>query len=131
VKLEFEKVYAPFLLMNKKRYAGLYWSRPDKWDKMDTKGIETVRRDNCALVRSVVDTVLKRILVERSVPGALEYVKQVIADLLQNRLDISMLVITKALGKGADSEDYKAKQASMGGMRARAQIYGRGRACRT
>lgn len=28
--------------MNKKRYAGLYWTRPDKWDKLDTKGIETV-----------------------------------------------------------------------------------------
>ncbi len=44
-------------------------------------------------------------------PGAIDYVKQVISDLLQNKLDISMLVITKALGKGADSEDYKAKQA--------------------
>ena len=47
VKLEFEKVYFPYLLMNKKRYAGLYWTRPDKWDKLDAKGIETVRRDNC------------------------------------------------------------------------------------
>ena len=32
--------------MNKKRYAGLYWTNPDKHDKMDTKGIETVRRDS-------------------------------------------------------------------------------------
>lgn len=46
IKLEFEKVYYPYLLMNKKRYAGLYWSSPDKWDKMDAKGIETVRRDS-------------------------------------------------------------------------------------
>merc|ERR1719201_487118 len=30
VKLEFEKVYFPFLLMNKKRYAGLYWTNPKK-----------------------------------------------------------------------------------------------------
>ena len=37
VKLEFEKVYCPYLLMNKKRYAGLLWTRPDKWDKMDSK----------------------------------------------------------------------------------------------
>ena len=29
VKLEFEKVYFPYLLMNKKRYAGLYWTRPE------------------------------------------------------------------------------------------------------
>jgi DNA polymerase delta subunit 1 len=38
VKLEFEKVYFPYLLMNKKRYAGLLWTQPDKYDKMDTKG---------------------------------------------------------------------------------------------
>ena len=27
VKLEFEKVYFPYLLMNKKRYAGLLWTK--------------------------------------------------------------------------------------------------------
>ena len=40
IKLEFEKVYFPYLLINKKRYAGLYWTRPEKYDKMDSKGIE-------------------------------------------------------------------------------------------
>lgn len=40
IKLEFEKVYFPYLLINKKRYAGLYWTRHEKYDKMDTKGIE-------------------------------------------------------------------------------------------
>ena len=40
IKLEFEKVYFPYLLISKKRYAGLYWTKPDKWDKMDAKGIE-------------------------------------------------------------------------------------------
>lgn len=44
IKLEFEKVYFPYLLINKKRYAGLYWTRPDKYDKMDTKGIEVGSR---------------------------------------------------------------------------------------
>lgn len=37
VKLEFEKVYYPYLLMNKKRYAGLLWTKPEMWDKMDSK----------------------------------------------------------------------------------------------
>lgn len=50
IKLEFEKIYHPYLLMNKKRYAGMYWTNPEKADKMDAKGIETVRRDNCGLV---------------------------------------------------------------------------------
>ena len=35
INLDFEKVYYPYLLINKKRYAGLYWTRSDKYDKMD------------------------------------------------------------------------------------------------
>jgi DNA polymerase delta subunit 1 len=111
IKLEFEKVYFPYLLMNKKRYAGLLWTKPDKYDKMDAKGLETVRRDNCLLVRRVIDTCLRKILIERNVSGAIEYTKGIIADLLQNKLDISYLVITKSLGKSADDSDYAAKQA--------------------
>lgn len=107
IKLEFEKVYFPYLLINKKRYAGLYWTKPEKYDKMDTKGIETVRRDNCRMVQSVIETVLKKILVERDVQGAQDYVKDTISDLLQNKVDMSKLVITKALAK----DDYTAKQA--------------------
>ena len=34
-----------------------------------------------------------------------------ISDLLQNKIDLSLLVITKSLGKGANAEDYAAKQA--------------------
>ena len=51
IKLEFEKVYCPYLLIAKKRYAGVYYTRPEKYDKIDKKGIETVRRDNCLLIR--------------------------------------------------------------------------------
>ncbi|KAI3334380.1 DNA polymerase delta catalytic subunit [Ustulina deusta] len=107
IKLEFEKVYFPYLLINKKRYAGLYWTRPEKYDKMDTKGIETVRRDNCLLVQTVIEKVLRMILIDRDVPGAQEYVKNIISELLQNKIDMSKLVITKALTK----ETYDAKQA--------------------
>jgi DNA polymerase delta subunit 1 len=111
IKLEFEKVYYPFLLMNKKRYAGLYWTRPETFDKMDAKGIETVRRDNCELVKIVVETVLDIVLKERSIEKAVNYVQSVVADLLQNKVDLSMLVISKSLAKGADSEAYAVKTA--------------------
>ncbi|KAJ3364525.1 DNA-directed DNA polymerase delta [Allomyces javanicus] len=107
IQLEFEKVYFPYLLINKKRYAGLYWTRPDKWDKMDTKGIETVRRDNAPLVAHVIDTCLRKILMDRDVEGATTFVKNTIADLLQNKVDMSQLVISKALAK----TDYAGKQA--------------------
>jgi DNA polymerase delta subunit 1 len=105
IKLEFEKVYCPYLLLNKKRYAGMYWTKPDKPDYMDKKGVESVRRDNCPLVKEVVDGSLRRILLERSPDSAIAFVKGLIAELLQNKMDISMLVITKGLTKSAD--EYK------------------------
>lgn len=123
IKLEFEKVYYPYLLISKKRYAGLLWTNPDKSDKMDTKGrykcffysfcfsmdclldllvivlsltgIETVRRDNCLLVKNLVNECLHKILIDRDIPGAVQYVKNTISDLLMNRMDLSLLVITK------------------------------------
>jgi len=107
IKLEFEKVYFPYLLINKKRYAGLYWTNPDKYDKMDTKGIETVRRDNCRLVQVVIETVLRKILIDRDVDGAQDYVRETISSLLQNKVDLSMLVITKQYTK----HEYDNKQA--------------------
>lgn len=109
IKLEFEKVYNPYLLISKKRYAGLLWTKPEKWDKIDTKGIETVRRDNCLLVRNVVSTCLDMILIGRDPRGAVDYVKGVIADLLQNKLDLSYLVISKGLAQ--DAEEYENKAA--------------------
>ncbi|CAJ0750443.1 19652_t:CDS:2, partial [Entrophospora sp. SA101] len=99
INLEFEKIYFPYLLVNKKRYAGLYWTNTEKWDKLDSKGIETVRRDNCLLVQNVIETSLKKILIDRDIEGAETYVKNVISDLLQNKIDMSQLVITKALSK--------------------------------
>ena len=99
IKLEFEKIYHPYLLMNKKRYAGMYWTNPDNYDKMDAKGIETVRRDNCGLVQNIVQGSLDRLLKKFDDKGAVEFCKGMISDLLQNRVDLSLLVITKGLSK--------------------------------
>ncbi|KAJ8253633.1 hypothetical protein COCON_G00202450 [Conger conger] len=121
IKLEFEKVYYPYLLINKKRYAGLHYSsRPDTYDKMECKGIETVRRDNCPLVANLINSCLQKILINsdcghpalsvpQGPPGAVEHAKEVISDLLCNRIDISQLVITKELTRNA--QEYAGKQA--------------------
>jgi DNA polymerase delta subunit 1 len=42
---------------------------------------------------------LRKIIIDRDVQGAIEYAKGTISDLLQNKMDISMLVITKQLGE--------------------------------
>lgn len=109
IKLEFEKCYYPYLLISKKRYAGLYFTRPDKYDKMDCKGIETVRRDNSPLVANLINVCLQKLLIDRDPDGAINYAKQTISDLLCNRIDISQLVITKELTK--TDKEYAGKQA--------------------
>ncbi|KAI8382698.1 probable DNA polymerase delta catalytic subunit [Nakaseomyces glabratus] len=97
INLEFEKAYFPYLLINKKRYAGLYWTNPDKYDKLDQKGLASVRRDSCSLVSIIMNKVLKKILIDRDVDSALGFVKATIDDILQNRVDISKLIISKTL----------------------------------
>lgn len=106
VSLEFEKVYCPYLLMNKKRYAGLVHTNPTKPDGIDTKGIETVRRDNCELVKNVVQTCLDRILINKDIDGAVRYVKETVRDLYTERIDLSQLVISKTFTK----TNYASKQ---------------------
>ncbi|XP_039365886.1 DNA polymerase delta catalytic subunit isoform X2 [Mauremys reevesii] len=110
IKLEFEKVYFPYLLISKKRYAGLYFSSSARaHDKMDCKGIETVRRDNCPLVANLINTCLRKLLIDRDPAGAVAHAKEVISDLLCNRVDISQLVITKELTRTA--HEYAGHQA--------------------
>lgn len=68
--------------MQKKRYAGLYWTNPNSFDKMDCKGIETVRRDSCSLVKEVVQEALNIILIRKDPDAAINYCKGMISDLL-------------------------------------------------
>lgn len=56
--------------------------------------IETVRRDNCLLVKNLVNECLHKILIDIDIHGAVQYVKNTISDLM-NRMHLSLLVITK------------------------------------
>ena len=76
---------------------------------MDCKGLETVRRDNCRLASELISKCLDMMLINADPDGALEHAKNTIRLLLQNRIDISKLVITKELTK--KGEDYASKQA--------------------
>lgn len=109
IKLEFEKVYYPYLLLAKKRYAGLLWTKPERPDKKDMKGVESVRRDNCQLASTMVDKVLDILLVEKNVEKAKAFTKSQIADLLSNNVDISMLIISKGVSRDIEGDNYKVK----------------------
>ncbi|CAE6429817.1 unnamed protein product [Rhizoctonia solani] len=60
IKLKFEKVYYPCVLMAKKRYVGFKYENPDdKQPEFDAKGIETVRRDGIPAGQKMVERCLK------------------------------------------------------------------------
>lgn len=61
--------------------------------------LQTVRRDFCLLVQQLVDTVLRKLLIDQDEEGAKEYTRQVISNLLQNKIDLSLLVVSKSLGE--------------------------------
>ena len=99
IKLEFEKVYCPYLLLSKKRYAGYYWTRPDKPDFLDAKGLETKRRDPPRLVEETVKAVLRMLLDDRSPAAALAHARGVVDDLHTNRVPLHLLIMSKKLSK--------------------------------
>ncbi|KAK8023998.1 DNA polymerase family B [Apiospora rasikravindrae] len=60
IKLKFEKVYHPCLLLAKKRYVGYkYESRDQVKPDFDAKGIETVRRDGTPAEQMIEEKALK------------------------------------------------------------------------
>ena len=55
--------------------------------------------------------VLDRLLMKKDVPGAIAYVKQRISDLLQNKIDLSMLIISKGFTKKLEEYVSQARNA--------------------
>ncbi len=78
-----------------------------------------MRRDNCLLVKDIVNKCLDLIIRQNDKEAALNYCKEMISDLFLGRIDISLLIITKGIGKRTESKSdkpgapkgYKAKQA--------------------
>lgn len=101
IELEFEKVFKRFLPLTKKRYIALKFVKTeDGWDEeIETKGIETVRRDWCDLVGTTIMNVIEIILKENNKKKAIEYFRNVVERLLKNEIPINQLVITKTMTK--------------------------------
>lgn len=97
IELEFEKAYWPYLLLSKKRYAGLMFVVPDKHDKVDVKGLQLVRRDNAPIVKDVSTDILNRIMFDRSPEKAVEAARACVARVLNGEEPIEKFVISKAL----------------------------------
>ncbi|KAL1451269.1 hypothetical protein MTO96_043892 [Rhipicephalus appendiculatus] len=99
IRLEFEKVYKPYLLTGTKRYAGaMYSSNPESHDKIDIKGLDTVRKDCTPYVSRVTKECIQRII-EGHTEDALNIATKAVDDLLWGRVDISELILYRKYTK--------------------------------
>lgn len=110
-KLELEKVYCPYFLYSKKRYAAKMWvekvssdglKREVVFDKIDVKGLQVVRRDSCKFVRDTCKLLLETVLESPDPTAAVSLARIAKDDLLSGRIHIENLVLTKSL-----SDSYK------------------------
>ncbi|HLD56902.1 MAG TPA: DNA-directed DNA polymerase, partial [archaeon] len=107
MELQFEKVFKRFLPLSKKRYvAWKFEPTKDGWDeKLEMKGVETVRRDWCPLVSQTMRSVIEVILKENDIKKAVVYFKGVIGDIVNGKIDINTLVVTKTITKKPENYD--------------------------
>ncbi|TKR68301.1 hypothetical protein L596_024299 [Steinernema carpocapsae] len=80
VKLKFEKVMQPVVLITKKRYVGMSTEEFGGEAVFDAKGIETVRRDGCPFVSKVMEKFL-RVLFESNVDTAIHFLRMKLQDI--------------------------------------------------
>ncbi len=105
MQMEFEKLFKSFLILTKKRYAAWKFVKENgAWkDKIEMKGIETVRRDWCELVSETMNKTIEIILKKGDIKEALNYFNTVLKDLAANKIPIEKLVVTKSITKNPAS----------------------------
>ena len=98
VKLEAEKVLFPYLLLNKKRYAGMYHLQgKDPW--LFFKGVETARRDNCTYAAQTITEAVKILMEQRNTGAVVRYVHERVAKLVSGQVPMDQLVISQSMAK--------------------------------
>jgi len=104
--LELEKVYWPYFLYSKKRYAAKLWTK-GKDDKMhmdyvDVKGLQLVRRDNTPHMREVCKELLDVVLTSSDPGPPKELAKERAIELLSGDIPNQKLILSQGL-----SDSYK------------------------
>lgn len=99
-KLELEKVYCPYFLYSKKRYAAKMWVEKHGkvvFDKIDVKGLQVVRRDSCKFVRDTCKKLLETVLESSDPSNAVSLAREARDNLLNGTVPSDELVLTKSL----------------------------------
>ena len=104
--LELEKVYWPYFLYSKKRYAAKLWTKGKDgnmhMDYIDIKGLQVVRRDNTPHVREVCKELLDVILTSSDPGPPKELAKERAIELLSGDVPNDQLILSQGL-----SDTYK------------------------
>jgi|UniRef100_A0A6C0BHK0 DNA polymerase elongation subunit (family B) len=94
---EFDKCFDPLLMFSKKRYAGnMYESNPDEYVHK-YMGIALKRRDNAPIVKTIFGGAMKMLLDKRDVIGAFTFVKEKCLELVEGKVSLGQLTVTKSL----------------------------------
>ncbi|TCD71522.1 DNA polymerase zeta [Steccherinum ochraceum] len=105
IKLKFEKVYLPCVLMAKKRYVGWKYETPDEREAgFDAKGIETVRRDGVPAQRKMVETCLKILFRTQDLSKVKEYCYNSWTRILEDKASLQDFIFAKEVKMGTYSE---------------------------
>ncbi|RKP00368.1 hypothetical protein CXG81DRAFT_2697, partial [Caulochytrium protostelioides] len=106
IKLKFEKVYLPSVLLAKKRYVGNMFEFKDQREPtFDAKGIEVVRRDNCPVVAKSMEVCLKLLFRTQDLSLIRRYLTRQWAKLMLGRCSVQDFVIAKEVKLGTYSAD--------------------------
>ena len=106
--LELEKVYWPYFLYSKKRYAAKLWTQGKdgkmNMDYIDVKGLQLVRRDNTAHVREVCKELLDVVLESSDTEPPKALALQRAIELIEGDVPNEKLTLSQSL-----SDSYKVK----------------------
>ena len=95
--LEYEKVFYPLMLITKKRYAGEKFEFNAKSSAFTSMGIVLKRRDNAPILKHAYGGVMKKIMKEKNIESAIEFVRQCCQEIIDNKYELNMFVISKTL----------------------------------
>ncbi|KAI0778186.1 hypothetical protein BD413DRAFT_507367 [Trametes elegans] len=105
IKLKFEKVYLPCVLMAKKRYVGFkFENADDKEPAFDAKGIETVRRDGIPAQQKMTETCLKILFRTQDLSQVKDYCCRTWSRILENKVSIQDFIFAKEVKLGTYSD---------------------------
>jgi len=99
--LELEKVYCPYFLYSKKRYAAKLWTKGTdgnmNMDYIDVKGLQLVRRDNTPHVREVCKELLDVVLDAPDTGPPRELARERASQLLAGEVPNEKLILSQSL----------------------------------